>query len=159
MTLFPWCQRCLSFAKCPRHEKSIILALRLKRVETFSKQILLWNNKSWSRTIDAIFRFYRIANFSLHTEAIWTFTFHKKSGFVRVIWRQISIQPSGQIHHFFGLVYYTFFFYFVAEFVKSPAFYTLLLLFQRVEMFGLRFDAKITIQISKSTLWNSSNSV
>ena len=45
---------------------------------------------------------------------------------------------------------------FFAEFVKSTAFYTLLLLFQRVDMFELRFDAKITIQIC---LWYSSNSV
>ena len=36
---------------------------------------------------------------------------------------------------------------FFAEFVKSTAFYTLLLLFQRVDMFELRFDAKIAIQI------------
>jgi hypothetical protein len=35
---------------------------------------------------------------------------------------------------------------FFAEFVKSSAFYTLLLLFQRVDMFELQFDAKITIQ-------------
>ena len=35
---------------------------------------------------------------------------------------------------------------FFAEFVKSTAFYTLLLLFQRVDMFELRFDAKIAIQ-------------
>ena len=34
---------------------------------------------------------------------------------------------------------------FLAEFVKSTAFCTLLLLFQRVDMFELRFDAKITI--------------
>ena len=34
---------------------------------------------------------------------------------------------------------------FVAEFVKSTAFCTLMLLFQRVDMFGLHFDAKITI--------------
>jgi hypothetical protein len=36
---------------------------------------------------------------------------------------------------------------FFAEFVKSTAFYTLLVLFQRVDMFELRFDAKIAIQI------------
>ena len=36
---------------------------------------------------------------------------------------------------------------FFAKFVKSTAFYTLLLLFQRVDMLELRFDAKITIQI------------
>ena len=45
---------------------------------------------------------------------------------------------------------------FFAEFVKSSAFYTLLLLFQRVDMFELQFDAKTIILMS--TLWNSSNS-
>ena len=41
---------------------------------------------------------------------------------------------------------------FFAEFVKSTAFYTLLLLFQRVDILELRFDAKIPIQIPMSTL-------
>ena len=41
----------------------------------------------------------------------------------------------------------SFLFYFLAEFVKSTTFYTLLLLFQSVEIFELRFDAKIAIQI------------
>jgi predicted membrane metal-binding protein len=36
---------------------------------------------------------------------------------------------------------------FFAEFVKSTAFYTLLLLFQKVDIFELQFHAKITIQI------------
>ena len=36
---------------------------------------------------------------------------------------------------------------FFAGIVKSTAFYTLLLLFQRVDIFELRFDAKIVIQI------------
>ena len=36
---------------------------------------------------------------------------------------------------------------FFAGFVKSTAFYKLLRLFQRVDMFELQFDAKITIQI------------
>ena len=36
---------------------------------------------------------------------------------------------------------------FLAEFVKSPAFYKLLQLFQRVDMFELQIDANITMQI------------
>ena len=45
---------------------------------------------------------------------------------------------------------------FCAEFVKSTAFYKLLLLFQRVDMFELRFDAKITIQTCQlfGFFWN-----
>ena len=46
----------------------------------------------------------------------------------------------------FKSVLYSFFFYFFAEFVKSSAFYTLLLLFQRVDMFELWFLHQIAIQ-------------
>ena len=48
----------------------------------------------------------------LHTVAIWTFTFHKISGFVRVVLRPISIKPTGQDYEYFYLkihIYYTHF--------------------------------------------------
>ena len=87
-----------------------------------------------------------------HTVAIWTFTFHKKSGYLVISWfgRQISNKPGGQTNQPFHLkiqIYYTHFFLLFAEFVKPTAFYTLWLLFQRVDIFEMRFDAKIAIQI------------
>ena len=84
-----------------------------------------------------------------HTVAIWTFTFHKIFGFERVILK-VKFNPISQAKtinffirkiRFIKLIFLLFF----AEFVKSSAFYTLLLLFQRVDMFELQFDAKITI--------------
>ena len=78
-----------------------------------------------------------------HNVAIWTFRFHKKSGFVRVILKanfNSTYRPNP------SLFWTGNFLLFFAEFVKSTAFYTLLLLFQRVDMFELQFDAKITIQ-------------
>ena len=62
--------------------------------------------------------------------------------------RQISIQPTSQTPQCFGLKLRSIkpiFLLFFAEFVKSTAFYTLLLLFQRVDELELRFDAKIAI--------------
>ena len=47
-----------------------------------------------------------------HTVAIWTFTFHKISGFVRVVLRPISIKPTGQDYEYFYLkihIYYSHF--------------------------------------------------
>ena len=85
-----------------------------------------------------------------HTVAIWTFTFHKISGFVWVILKanfKEFCRPKVSIQ-----IYYSHFPSFFVEFVKSTAFYTLLLLFQRVDMFELRFDAKIAIQTCQ--LWN-----
>ena len=81
------------------------------------------------------------------TLAIWTFTFHKKSCVVDLEGKfQTNLQAKliNFLAWKFRSITLSLFF---AEFVKSTAFYTLLLLFQRVDISKLHFDAKITIQI------------
>ena len=76
----------------------------------------------------------------VHTVAIWTFTFHEKSGSVQLIWEANFKSTYRQKIQLFGLeiqIYYSHFSSIFAEFVKSSAFYTLLLLFQTVDMFEL----------------------
>ena len=82
----------------------------------------------------------------LHTStAVWYVSNCQKNLMLRNIYldffsqRKNTYQIAVQVHMLIFLLLF-------AEFVKSTAFYTLLLLFQRFDMFELLFDAKITIQ-------------
>ena len=70
----------------------------------------------------------------IHTVAIWTFTFHKKLGYVKVILK-VNFKPVySQYHDFFDLKIQSaklIFFLFFAGVIKSTAFCTQLLLFQK----------------------------
>ena len=87
-----------------------------------------------------------------HTVAIWIFTFHEKPGCVQLIWKA-NFKPILQAKLLNFLVWKfrsitPNFLLFFAEFVKSSAFYSmLLLLFQRVDILELWFLHQITIQI------------
>ena len=86
--------------------------------------------------------------------AIWTFTFHKKSGFVRMILKanfNSTYRPNPSLFWAGNSdLLYSFLFYFFAEFIQSTASYTLMLLFQRVYTYmNCNF---ITMQI----LWDRS---
>ena len=87
-----------------------------------------------------------------HSVAIWTYTFHKISGFVRVILKA-NFKPTYRPNpsHFFVWKFRSIiliFSYFFAEFVKSTVFYTLLLLFQRVDKFCKRRSKMSTIDLN-----------
>ena len=111
-----------------------------------------WRSCPWWCLCTAWFKdFYEIISFSaLHCTEHTSYLDIYISQKIMCSWfgRQISNQPTGQTYQLFGLeiqIYYTQPFF--AEFVKSTAFYTLLLLFQRVDISKLHFDAKITIQM------------
>ena len=79
-----------------------------------------------------------------HTVSIWTFTFHKKSGCVYLVNLEGKFQTNLQAKPITFLVWKfkpttLIFLLFIAEFVKYSAFYTLMLLFQRVDIFELQF--------------------
>ena len=89
----------------------------------------------------------------LHTVPIWPFTFHKKSGLCSWFWRPISNQPAGRIHKLFDLkiqIYYTHFSSFFAGIVKSNAFFTLSLLFQKGWYIWVIFCVKSQLQYFNS---------
>ena len=99
-------------------------------LDTSIWRVFLWGRCWWRRWgCDEIVLSWLIGE---PTVAIWTFTFHKKSGFVRVILkanlnlthRPKSITFLGWKFRSIKLIFLLFF----AEFVKSTAFYTLLLL-------------------------------
>ena len=137
-------------------------------IDNWKPQILkrLWPNKKESGCLGMFMLVIRIAKVELPklwslmelnwylipTAAIWTFPFHKISGW---FWRPISNNSKGQGYQFFwsensDLLCTLIFLLFFAEFVKTSAFYKLLLLYQRVDMFELQFDAKITITFINS---------
>ena len=96
---------------------------------------------------------------TLHTLAIWTLTFHKKSGCVKVIWKA-NFKPAYRPELWTFLsensgVLYSFYFFFLQK-LSNPLFFTVLLLFQK----GWNTWVKSLHQITnRSTHWNSSNSV
>ena len=98
--------------------------------------------------------------FPVHTVAIWTFTFHKISGFVRVILKANFKQTRIMISFIWKLISIKLIFLlFFAGVVKSTAFCTLLLLFQWVDMFELQFDGKMWLKHINLFEICSSNSV
>ena len=76
--------------------------------------------KSNSKKVRILVKFQDNLQWPLHTETIWTFTFHKTSGW---FWRPISNKPTGQIMNTFicKSITYTHF-----PFIFSTAFCTLL---------------------------------
>jgi len=111
----------------------------------YSKQL---NYKKVAISLEELSRYYLcffvmlsilIVNYiQLHTVAIWTFTFHKITGFWRVILKANFKQfcrPKLSIFFIWKFRFIILIFLLVfAEFVKSTALYTLLLLFQRVDI-------------------------
>ena len=80
----------------------------LQRIFCCQNSEYIWNIKGMERYRNLVSSITTMT--PLHTVAIWIFTFHKKSGFVRVILK--ANQPTSRIHHFFGLeiqIYYTHF--------------------------------------------------
>ena len=131
--------------------------LRIRYVDLTS---FLWGRCWWRRWgCDEILLSWLIGE---PTVAIWTFTFHKKSGFVRVILKanfNLTHRPNPSI---FGCRFRSInliFLLFFEEFVKSTAFYTLLLLLQRVDMrkmniIDLTFQPKKLMDLACRLNWN-----
>ena len=103
-------------------------------------------NSSWKLSVNSHHHHPK----AMHTVAIWTFTFHKISGFVRVILKANFKQfcrPKVSIFFIWKFTFIILIFLLVfAEFVKSTAFYTLLLIFQRVDISNLWFLHQNAIQ-------------
>ena len=96
-----------------------------------------------------------------YTLAIWTFTFHKISGFVGMILKANFKQlysPTAQRYQFFDLKIQKYYSHFPSIVVKSNAFFTLLmLLLKRLNHLSHIFAPNCNSSIS--TLRNSINSV
>ena len=121
-------------------------------LDTSIWRVFLWGRCWWRRWgCDEILLSWLIGE---PTVTIWKFTFHKKSGFVRVILKanfNSTYRPNPSLFWAGNSdLLYSFLFYFFAEFIQSTASYTLMLLFQRVYTYmNCNF---ITMQI----LWDRS---
>ena len=97
----------------------------LQRIFCCQNSEYIWNIKGMERYRNLVSSITTMT--PLHTVAIWIFTFHKKSGFVRVILKtnfNSTYRPNPSLFWAENSdLLYSFFFYFSAKFVKSNAFY------------------------------------